>query len=62
MKRPVNPKKAAKLMFKFLGIDKALENNRNAISLAENAKDKKAVEVLTEVKMELIKIEQTENR
>ena len=56
-----NPKKAAKLMFEFLGIDKALENNCDAINLAEEAKDKKAVEILTEVQMELRKIEQIES-
>lgn len=58
MERPSeNPKKAAKLMVRFHGIDRALESNNGAISFAEKAKNRKAVEILKEVQMELRKIE-----
>lgn len=53
-----NPKKAAILMSNFHGVDKALEINSNAINIAEKINDKRAVEVLKKVQIELIKIEQ----
>ena len=57
MKISANPKKAAKLMVRFHGIDRALKSNNDAISFAEKAKNKEAVGILKEVQTELRKIE-----
>ena len=56
-----NPKKAAEVIAKFHGIEKALEVNAGAIALADQAKDKEAVRVLSQVQAELHKLVDTED-